>query len=270
VYVHTIMPPASARRYLESEPIISAKWTIANLTIGNSTPDPSVLARHTHAEQSIPARTERLRRVLEKWSFSRLTTHRGIEPVVASIESPAAGFVAAVRSTDEASVICNAGSGVTADLDSIIERCSSAVGRETATQMLAAEDALRMIEEWISTERASQIAGVASTSELARRRSLLDKIDRAVRNAAPHVRPARTRLAVEARGTATRFLGVAAENELKSLERSALPDDQWLKAVADFQPFQSERSSEAKTANVEIIAVLLLTPRPRASGCGEE
>ncbi|HEV7837861.1 MAG TPA: C-terminal helicase domain-containing protein, partial [Gemmatimonadaceae bacterium] len=270
VYVYMIRPPASARQYLESEQIISAKWTIANSTIGNPTPDPSVFARRTYAGQSIPVRTERLRRVLEKWSSGELAPHRGIEPVMASIESPAAGFVAAVRSTDKASIICSGGKGVTADLDCIIERCSSADGREISTQSLAAEGAFHMIEEWISTERASEIAGMASTSELARRRSLLDKIDATVRNAAPHLRPGRTRLAVEARAAATRFLGVAAENELKSLERSALPDDQWLKSVADFQPVQSEQSSESKPANVEIIAVLLLMPPPPASGCGEE
>ena len=265
VYAYTIRPPASARQYLESEQIISTKWMASNSAIGSSTSDPFPPAPDYHKPRNIPAQTERLRGLLERWRGKDLTIPNGPDLLVASAESSTTGFIALLRSSDSTTIVCSTTSGIATDLDSLIEQCSLADGPHITTQIGAARAALRMIDEWIETGRAAEIAGLGSTSELVFRPRILDRIEAAVRSAAPHQRAARTRLAVAARAGATRWLGAAAEQELESLERSDLPADQWLQAVADFSI--SAPRLECETTPTRVIALLLLTPTPPASEC---
>jgi hypothetical protein len=262
VYVHTIMPPASARDFLATESIITAKWTVGDLAIGSSAPVPFASTPLPPARRSIPSQTESFRSVLERWRSNDRVDEQAAQPFVASVESSSAGFIAAVRTGERIVIVCSGNAGVTADLDTLIDKCASVTNRETMTDECVAQATLILIYEWISAGRASELAGLPLTSEVVPRPGLLDKIDAMVRRAAPHVRPALARLAVAARATATRSFGVATEHELDLLHRSELPATQWLQAVADFSPMPVKPSAYDASARGEIIAVLLLTPPP--------
>ncbi|HUR00635.1 MAG TPA: C-terminal helicase domain-containing protein, partial [Gemmatimonadaceae bacterium] len=268
VHVYTLRPPASARAYLESETIITTKWTAANAIIGNSTTAPFAGRPVQRDERrSVPRQTERLRALLECWRSSKVPLVPDTTPFVASVESETDGFVAVLQYEDRVALLCGTAAGISADLETVASSLAD-IRDETLTEPDVAATAIQRVEEWIGMERASHVAGLATTSELVRRRRLLEKIDSTVRSAAPHQRPARTRLAVSARATATRFLSAAAEAELELLERSTLPPDMWLQAVAEFSPTHPKPFLDQELLPPHIIAVLLLTRPPPAFECG--
>lgn len=75
VHVHAIRPPASARRFLESEAIVDRKWRTARSAVGASIRGPVVTGDRggpptEPQSESTPAQTERLRATLEAWARS--------------------------------------------------------------------------------------------------------------------------------------------------------------------------------------------------------
>ncbi len=260
VHVYFLRPPSSAAAVLRSELLVQKKWGTAKRTIGSSANAPFALQVDTGEESSVldsvPAKTERLRGILERWRRPH-TTSEPLDAYVASVHARRSGFVAAVSVEDRPLVLSSISGCVSADLDSQIAACLLCEGDELETDPEAYGIAINQIQSWFEHHLASASAGVADSQSRARKR-LLSRIDSAIQNAPPHVRSTRSRVAARARKIATRQHGAALEAELESLAHSTLPDKEWLDAVAGLEPARPAREQVAHPATLKIHAMLMM------------
>jgi len=288
VSVYVVSPPASAAKVLRSEGIVRAKWNFARdaLGAGSTAPfaDLQLAADRTVADsESVPARTERLRRLLERWVRDEEAANvRGPEteaavPIsadevpcdeasedacAATVAAREKGFVAAGYLDGLAVLLTSRSGRVCTDLEAQIESCSL-VGRcEISTDPDDLTSALRAIQEWTDHRVASQSAGVENSTPTWRRR-LLNRIDTAIQRAPPHLRAARSVVAARARDVTSMRQGAAVEDLLNSLASSHLPEEEWLHAVAALAAHQpTERADGASAAldGFRLHALLMFRP----------
>jgi hypothetical protein len=254
--------------------IVQRKWTIARSSVGTSAPNP--LSEAIHAEnaiaarnrsslanasvsdalaESIPAKTERLRSILQSWVTC--DDADGDELIVATVRSTQSGFVAGVLLDDRPHLLVGLEHEVSTDLDDQIAACLSASSDEIPTDASDSERALRALQSWCTRESASAAAGIGESS-LVRRRQITNRIDLAIQRAPPHLRSSRSVVAARARRVATTQQCAAVEGELDSLLHSDLPADEWLDAVAALESTNSEpRQTNHSTGSVRIQALLL-------------
>jgi hypothetical protein len=265
VHVYVLRPPASAASVLKSELLVQRKWAAAKRVVGSRVKPP--FASRVDAEkegsalESVPAKTERLRGILERWRRSGIASST-FDVSVASVRASRSGFVAAVSVGDRPLLLASDSRCVSTDLECQIAACVLCEGAELTTDPGDYEAAVTRVHAWFERDLASAAAGigVSQTRTLMR---ILSRIDSAIQNAAPHVRTTRSRIAARARNVATSHHGVAVEAELQSLAQSALPDHEWLEAVVGLETGdQSRQRVENHTATVAIHALLLM----RASG----
>jgi len=274
VDVHVLRPPRSASAVLETEMIVQRKWTIARSSVGTSQPDPlaepapvgNATSPTDAFVESLPAKTERLRSILQSWIA--LDGADGRDPIVATVDASSSGFVAAI-SVEEAEHSSTSSLGrfrllvgiadrVSTDIDSQIEACGSAVIKEIPTDSADVEHAVRAIESWCTHERASAAAGVGASSSV-RRKQITSRIDSAIQNAPPHLRSTRSTIAARARKVATTQQCDAVERELDSLLRSELPADEWLQAIAALDPTEpATHNVSSLNEAVRVHALLLM------------
>jgi superfamily II DNA or RNA helicase len=259
VYVYLIRPPPSAAALLESERLVQRKWSAAKRTIGSSARAPFVRQVATEDERpaldSIPAKTERLRGILESWRRPDVTSKQS-EAGVASVRASLSGFVAAVFVRDRPLLLASLAGYVSADLDAQLAACRICQGDELATRREDYEVAIKQIHAWFEHDLASASAGVAGSRSRARIQ-ILNRIDSAIHDAPPHIRTARSEAASRARSLATSQLSAAAEAELESLAHSPLPDQEWLARVAELASTR-QPSHPHLPARLEIHALLLM------------
>ena len=265
VHVYSLRPPASAAALLKSELLVQRKWAAAKRMVGSSLESPFASRVDNEQEDcgvdSVPAKTERLRGILERWRHPGIDSHSG-DACVASVRAARSGFVAAVSVEDRALLLASISDWVSADLDSQIAACLLSEGPDVNTDPDDYEAAVTQIRVWLKHDLASAVAGVGGSHARARMRTLA-RIDAAIQNAPPHVRASRSRIAARARKVATTQHGVGFEAELESLAHSPLPDHEWLEAVVGLETGrQARRGTENHTATFAINAVLLL----RAAG----
>jgi helicase-like protein/SNF2 domain-containing protein len=275
VHVHILRPSRSAAVVLGNEAIVQRKWTIARSSVGTSAPNPlsdpisaenvvSIPSRLPPANASVdaslaestPAKTERLRSILQNW-LTRDDMDSD-DMVVATVRSPGSGFVAAAFTDDRPQIFVGHGHEVSTDLDDQIAACLSASSDEIPTDTADCERAVRALHSWCTSESASAAAGVGSSSTV-RRRQITSRIDLAIQSAPPHLRSSRSVIAARARRVVTTQQCAAVELELDSLLHSDLPADEWLDAVAGLESSGSKpRQSNHSTGSVRIQALLLM------------
>jgi superfamily II DNA or RNA helicase len=277
VDVHVLRPPRSAAAVLDTEMIVQRKWTIARSSVGTSQPDP--LAEAAPVEngasasdsfvESLPAKTERLRAILQNWIAGDGAD--SCDAIVATVDASSSGFVAAIslREAEHSStssfggpqLLVGIANRVSTDIDAQIEACRCAGINEIPTDTTDAEHAVRAIESWCTHESASAAAGVGA-SRFVRRKQITSRIDSAIQNAPPHLRSARSTIAARARKVATTQQCAAVEQELDSLLRSDLPADEWLRAIATLNLAQPpNRDAKSSDATVSVRALLLMRAR---------
>jgi len=262
VHVYLLRPPASATALLRSELIVQGKWGVAKGAIGSSANAPFPLQVDTDGDssvlESIPAKTERLRGILERWR-SPDSSSTSADPDTASVHASRSGFVASVSVGNKPLLLVAISGCPTTDLDSQIAACLICEGREIETGREDYEVAINQIHAWFEHELASVSAGVAGSQSRARKR-LLNRIDSAIQRAPPHVRTTSSEAASRARSIATRQHGAALETELESLAQLPLSDLEWLEAVAKLEPARPGKKQIAHhTPRLEIHALLLLS-----------
>jgi hypothetical protein len=260
VYVYVLRPPSSAAAVLKSELLVRRKWGDAKRAIGSSADAPFPIQVDRQAGkpdlESIPAKSERLRRILSTWRRPQPTL-RFADAVTASVRASAAGFIAAVWVNGAPLLLACVAGQVSADLDSQIAACLIAEEEEMETRTEDYEVALHQIRDWFEHDLASASAGVAGSQSRARNR-LLSRIDSAIQNAPPHLRTRRSQIASRARSVAMRSHGAALESDLALLAHSQLPDQQWLEAVAALDSTNPPTRQIAETGKLNIRALLLL------------
>jgi superfamily II DNA or RNA helicase len=261
VHVYVLRPPASAAAVLGGELLVQRKWAAAKRAIGSSVRQPLSLrvdaGEESSALDSVPAKTERLRAILERWHCPLLSSD-SVDVFVTSVRSPQAGFVAAVSVEERRFLLCSVSGRVSADIDSQIAACLLCEGAELSTNPDDYEAALTQIQSWFARELASAAAGVGGSHATARKR-ILSRLDSAIQNAPPHIRAVRSRVAARARNVATRQHGAAIEAELEVLTNSPLPDYEWLEALARLESARpAKQSVPPPAAAVKIHALLLM------------
>jgi hypothetical protein len=283
VDVHVLHPPRSASAVLDTEMIVQRKWTIARGSVGTSQPDPlagavpfgTAASASDSFVESLPAKTERLRAILQNWiAVDGADTS---DAIVATVDAPTSGFVAAI-SVEEAEHSSSSSLGrfqllvgiadrVSTDIDSQIEACRFAGINEIPTDSADVEHAVRAIESWCTHERASAAAGVGASGSV-RRKQITSSIDSAIQNAPPHLRSARSAIAARARKVATTQQCDAVERELDSLLRSELPADEWLQAIAALDLTQPvTHNVNSSTGVVKIHALLIMRDQVTQHHC---
>ena len=265
VHVYLLRPPRSAAALLRSEMLVQAKWSKAKSTIGSSADAPFALRADSEKEssllESIPAKTERLRGILEGWRRAH-SSSESHDVLVASVRAQRPGFVAAVSIQDEPLLLSSASDCVSPDLDSLIAACLLCDGEEFETDCAYYKLAVDQITRWFEHDLASTSAGVAGSGSRARKR-VLTRIESAIQSAPPHVRTRRSRAAARARSIATSQHGAAIEAELEVLARSPLPDEDWLEAVARLETtHRSSLRGSRPGSKLRFHALLLLRDLP--------
>lgn len=291
VHVHILRPPSSAAAALDSEMIVRRKWAIAKNSIGTSAPNPLAEPIHTESAGSIarevpestPAKTERLRSILQNWATSDDSSHaleRDQTPsvhshsdhtVIATVSAIRSGFVAAISlddrdhestsSSERVQLLVDFANTVSTHIEAQIEVCASASGEEIPTDSAECERAVHAIESWCTREKASAAAGVGASSTV-RRKWITHRIDSAIQSAPPHLRLARSIIASDARRVATTQQCEAVEQELDSLLHSDLPADEWLQAIAALDlPRTADVRANLPAGTVRIDALLIMRGR---------
>ena len=270
VHVYLIRPPASAAALLGSELLVQKKWRAAKHAIGSSTRQPFADARSTPAIpisllDSVPEKTEQVRRILEHWRRSepmveRIGAAESRDAHVASVQAAHSGFLAALSVDDQPFLLSSISGRVSTDLDSQIAACLSCEGVELETDPENHLGVVNQIRAWFDHDRAAEFAGVGGSRPRSQRR-LLGRIDAAIESSPPHLRISRSQVAARARSIATGEHGTALEAELDLLAHSLLPDDQLLAAVAALDSKRVEAYG-SHHATLTIHAVLLLRETP--------
>ena len=265
VHVHLVHPPETAEALLGSELLVQRKWWRAKRAIGSSDNGPFTDERETGASASalptVPARTERLRGILETW--------RRLEPTafcfdeaespgthVASMNATCSGFIAAVSIGEKAMLLAATSTRISTDLDAQIAACLACEGDEMVAARNEYQRAVKRICAWFNHQLAAASAGVGGSRSRVRKR-LLNRIDATIERAPPHIRVSRLTVAARARKVATGDHGAAIEADLESLARSDLPDHEWLAAVAGLES-RPANQQDIHPATLTIHAVLLL------------
>ena len=270
VTVHTIRPPASAAEVLRSESIVQSKWRLAKSVVGTTTPNPWLaldpLASFDDSPlESTPARTERLRMLLESWITGEATSEleaSAYEQTIAATTETAGqpGFVAAVSTPGRAELIVADDDRVSTHLSDQIRVCAGASMTETTTSTEAVERTVQRIEDWFARSAASAAAGLGASNAV-RRREITSRIDAAIEEAPPHLRTSRLIVAARARRVATTPQCAAVERELEVLSKSKLPPDEWLAAVGALDVQQATQNVTTGEEPLKILAILLLRAR---------
>jgi hypothetical protein len=273
VDVHILRPPRSASAILDTETIVQRKWSIARKSVGTSQPDPlsdmdhvAHTATRDSSDDSMPARTERLRSILQQWLTSDDVGDDG-DTIVATVNAPRSGFISAISSDDtehgslsslKSQLLVGFANTASIDIATQTEACLLAELDEVPTDPTDAERAVHAIEDWHMRERASAAAGVGRSS-MVRRRQITGRIDSVIQSAPPHLRSARSILAARARRVATTQQCADIERQLDSLLHSDLPADQWLEAIAGLDiPQPATREMASTAVAIRIHALLLL------------
>ena len=259
VHVHLLRPPRSAAAILENEMIVQRKWGLARSAVGTSAANPlsEKTSRDAAPIESAPAKTERLRSILESWLTSD-DKPSADDTLVATVSAPSSGFIAAISTDHQTQLLVEISGEVSADVEAQIEACTWAGGEEVCTDFADYERAVRTVLTWLTHQSASVAAGVGGSSAV-RRKHLTNRIDSAIQRALPHLRSARSITAARARRVATTQQSAAVERELDALLHSEIPDDAWLEAVARLGSSDAD-PSQATNSNTSpgIRAVLLM------------
>lgn len=239
VHSYAFHPPASAEAVIRIEAILETKLT------------------HVHASQSVPRTTELLRGTLATW-----TTDSAGSRVVSAVRSPCAGFLAAVRSGTRTALIASIDGSLGEDPESLLRAAGLAGGRAAAVDAAHLEACIAAIANHLEAEVALEGLPEITPATRGLRSSLLRRISQIVRRARPSDRARIARNAIAARRTVTNPSGAFAESQLEDASRLALPDDEWLAALASCSG--SNKSARAHR-DWEIISVILFGVQDQAN-----
>lgn len=237
VSVYLIRPPASAATLLENEILVQRKWDIARRA------------------ESVAQQTEKLRAILVRWHRSEIEAQDD-EPLVAAVSSSQSGFLAAITVGEKTSLVVSLSGQPSTNIESQVVASRLADGVDVRPDRAEYQSALREIREWFERESASELAGIANSAAPPRNR-LVSRIDAAIENAPPQSRSRRLAAAARARFVAAAPHSAAIEEELESLARARMSDDDWLAAVAQLDSGRPVRP-RAEMPGLQIHAVLLM------------
>jgi hypothetical protein len=275
VFVYGLRPPAPADHLLQLEARLRRKVAAAAHLVGvEGTIMPRLFTAPVAVVAAPHAAAAELSQLLEPWLCAEPAALLA-GPLVAGAVATTDGFLAVVDWGDGPRLVAGlptqngappprAASRISTapdDLRDAVRAC----GREPArVPDYERQATLQRLTEWCECRRTmAPLARHAESSPT--RQKLIRRIDGITSSAPRHLRARYLAIARDARRAATATLSVGAEEVLRELMESELPDPAWLNAVRTFVELHAR---DAAPSGVQVYAVLLLVPTSLAPVAG--
>ena len=237
VYAYGIRPSTAAEALISLEQTIRTKMRESQQSVGGSRPllpDENVAYSDIRDDCDPLTAIERIRSILEEWGTTDPSPQLiGDRIRVAATASTRAGFIALCTDASGFALAASKGTSVTEDPNEILAVLLEAGGKDVPPSPSAIATAQQRIRSWLRMTATLGPAERKAAAPAHARRKVLRRISASVENARPHARQQLLSLAGRARVAVLGRLGAAAEFELLGLASSALPDEQWLRAIID-------------------------------------
>lgn len=249
VHVHGIATPAAADQLLALE-----------LRLHRKQSEQIEAAR-------VPGEVEQLRAILMSWRDTSRGDQPPTGPLVATARGATGGFIAAIDTRGESSLVCGVLRGevrwklsdAPADLHEVACRVQARSLQADPELEAAARVALG---RWLSARRARESGGGDDSSSRARRR-LLGRLDAVVRNATAFSRAALARRIMRVRALVHQAINAGAERTLDELARFTGTDlESWLTMCETQLAGASPRAARDAAAPPVVRALLILRRDP--------
>lgn len=256
ITVYAFAPPASAERALRIDVRLREKLEMARRTVGIAG---QILPSFTigcqqgvgFAEQE-GAVHQRLREWLAFGDFGA----SGDERPVAAVRSNASGFLALIDDGAPKLLACTGGRTSTAG-SSVLEALRLADSEAAHADERLLRDAEHALARWLEHSRAASAIDFTSAAAARVRRSTLARVSRVLAQAPRHRRAQIAVLADAARGIATTNLGEGAERLLTTLAKADLPDEVWLRSIAEFGELNARETPGPARTPPRVLAIIL-------------
>ncbi len=269
VHVYAFAPPAASEALLQVEQRLKAKLDAAGRAVGivgSIVPRISASWRGVRGDEpqvGPPEHLATVRAVMSTWRRPSGGTPRAPDETLwAAVTSPTRGFLAACVVGGRPLLVASAGAGVS-DAPAVVAAVTqSATCALVAPEATACDEAIGAIRAWWSERCAAEDVGLSTVAGVASRHRVLRRIAAISRRSPLHARPSILALGERARRAATAPFGAGAEWVLDQLAGAALPDAQWLRAVAAFGDAHALRASHALLGREIAVRALIVCGEP--------
>lgn len=268
VHVYAFAPPAASEALLQVEQRLQAKLDAAGRAVGivgSIVPQISASwgrARGDGPQVGPPEHLATVRAIMSTWRRSSSDAPPAPDETLwAAVTGPARGFLAACVVDARPLLVASAGTGVSdapAAVAAAAAATQSANCARVATDAMACHNAIGAIRAWWSERCATEDVGLSTVADVASRHRVLRRIAAISRRSPLHARPSILALGERARRAATAPFGAGAEWVLDQLAGAALPDAQWLRAVAAFGDAHALRGSHTLSGRAIVVRALIV------------
>jgi hypothetical protein len=265
VHVYVFAPPAASETLLHVERRLRAKLDAAGRAVGIAGSIVPHISASMEAEGDSahrpgpPEILATVRSIVAGWragSGRQLPT--ADETLCAAATAPVRGFLAACLEGSRPVLVASMGAAPSEAPAILAAAARSAAAAAIATEARSCDDVIGAIRRWWSERCAIDDVGLSSIAGAASRHRVLRRIAAISRRSPMHTRPVMLALGERARRAATAPLGAGAEWVLDQLADAALPDAQWLRAVAAFGDTHATRPRTTQLdRSIEIRALIL-------------
>ena len=273
VSVYALGAPDAAERLLEVERRLRDKAMAAARGVGVVGAILPGAAGGPVVSESPSALTEQLETLLRHWVGDGLVSGDDEDSVlrVALCDDPRSGALVLCRTGDDVDLVAIRDGQVSGDPAALLDvarRASHGAALTSDAAGIAARAGARVAEarlaiaRWHRSRLAGEVVGLQRAPSSAARRAILSRAARILRRAPLHARSSVEPLVAAARVAATLRCGAGLERVLEELAGSPLPDDRWLRALAEFARLHAAPVAERTDVRTPApIAMLLLGDR---------
>lgn len=269
VSVYAFEAPAAAERLLEVERRLRDKAAEAARSVGVVGAIVPPVGAAAPAAQSPPALVESLETLLRSWVTNASREDEAAsagEIAVAACDGDGRAALVLCRTGDEVELVAvrdGVASVEPAGLFDVARRADEQVQDPDACEPAAPIDARvaavhAAIVRWSRACAAGDVIGLRGAPTDPVRRAILSRAARILRRTPLHARAAVDPLVAGARSAATLRCGAGLERVLGELAHSPLPDDRWLRALAEFARLHAAPERSATDARTPAPVAMLL------------
>lgn len=248
ISVYVFAPPAPAEKVLQLDRRLRAKLGEAARSVGLAG---TILPGVPQTADAAVQRRERLLKVLQRWLSPRRFPGG---PIAAAVRYSKPGAIACVRARGAPEIVALWNDGVEPEpsAELLAELEDAMPGQCSAVEVASA---VRRISAWLDRGALAGIIELPASATARSRQRILRRVNSIARHARRHERTGISASLGAARRAATVTMPAGAERVLADLAGAPLPDDAWLRAIAEFAAIHMR---EAVDGPDEVLALLLL------------
>jgi superfamily II DNA or RNA helicase len=232
VISYAFKPPASSETIIRVETILRRKLEDTGV-VTEMLPSFGEWSSGTSTARNSPLGAEALRRVIQGWT-TKIDPDLISRPVIAVIDSPETGFLAAVKIGGGLRLIGCLGDHTGDDFTLLLKCAELCIGADAVTPDREIAFARKLLDDWLKSESALAGTRLSSAVSSSARNKTVRRIDRIVRSARPYERSRIQEKARHARMAIEQNFGAHAERELYSLCSGSDGGEPWLERVIAF------------------------------------